>query len=32
MSNPGDNRHKSFSEEEWDDFRAYQKSKKERAS
>ncbi len=31
MSNPGDNRHKSFSEEEWDDFRAYQKSKKRKS-
>ncbi len=28
MSMSGDKRHKSFSEEEWDDFRAYQKSKK----
>ncbi len=28
MSMSGDKRHKSFSEEEWNDFRAYQKAKK----
>lgn len=31
MSSYGDKRHKNFSEEEWDDFRAYQKSKKRRS-
>ena len=31
MSTSGDKRHKSFSEEEWSDFRAYQKSKKRKS-